>query len=367
MAHIWIEDNRRALLTQEDKMHDDEFMCKQCQQVKPGAAFSRQRGKADERCKICEECERLNRQERHRRLIIQKEIWQQPEREETKQKELERKIAFHQAYEERWRERENWYLQQPDRLCKACHRILPATAFGGNFSTNNFVLHTRCRSCHEALRERHQPVCCVCQVQTTRANFLSRFNGYELRSNGIAISLCCKACEETFSALPEMRQDSLIRSICQRSFPAGQVIYAEVDPESCEIRYIGRTGQPQRRHAQHLKDASSVAGRWGTEKKEWYTRSNWIQTLSDHGLTPFMQILHAVENSPLVVEWEQRYIWYGIQQGWRLLNVEAVDEELVAHIQSASIDFLTVPFEKLVQQHFFSSHGLVAFLHKYYS
>jgi hypothetical protein len=351
------KDEMRAM-----EMQDDECVCKQCQQIKPRMAFLRH-----EHCKICCECEQFNLQARHRRLTVQKEIWHLQEREETRQKELERKIALHQAYEERWRERKNWYLQQPDRLCKACHRSLPATAFGGNFSANNFVLHTRCRSCHAALRERHQPVCCVCQVQTTRTNLLSRFSGYELRSNGTAISLCCKACEETFSALSEAQQDMLIRACCQKSFPAGQVIYAEVDPGSCEIRYIGRTGQPQRRHAQHLKDASSVAGRWGAEKKERYTRSNWIQALSDRGLTPFMRILHSVEISPLVVEWEQRYIWHGIQQGWRLLNVEAVDEEQVTHIQSTSINFLTVSFEELVQQHFFLSHGLAAFLHKYYS
>jgi hypothetical protein len=216
------------------------------------------------------------------------------------------------------------------------------------------------------LRERHQPVCWICQKKTTYVGFLSHFNGYALRGNGTSISLCCKACEEIFSTLSETRQGMLIRSCCQRSFPVGQVIYAEVDPESCEIRYIGRTGKPQRRHAQHLKEASPVVGRWGTEKKEWYTRNNWVQELSDRGLTPFMQILHAVDISPLVVEWEQRYIWHGIQQGWRLLNVEAVDEELIAHIQSTSLDFLTVPFETLVQQHFFSAHGLVAFLHEYY-
>jgi hypothetical protein len=346
-------------------MQDNGRVCGQCQQMKPHMAFARYKGKVDERRKVCRECEQLNQQERHRRLAMQKEIWQQPGREEMRRKNLERKVAVHQAYEERWRERERWYLQQPDRLCKTCHQILPATAFGGSFSANHFVLHTRCKPCHEAVRERYQPVCCVCQMQTARTNFISCFNGYELRGNGASISLCCKACEETFSALSKVQQDMLIRSCCQRSFPAGQVIYAEVDPESCEIHYIGRTGKPQRRHAQHLKDVSPVVGRWGAEKKEWYTRSNWVQELSERGLTPFMKILHAVDISPLVVEWEQRYIWHGIQQGWRLLNVEAVDEKLATHIQSASLDFLTVSFETLVQQHFFSSYGLVAFLHKH--
>jgi CsoR family transcriptional regulator, copper-sensing transcriptional repressor len=71
----------------------------------------------------------------------------------------------------------------------------------------------------------------------------------------------------------------LIHCCCQRAFPADQVIYAEVDPETGEIRYIGRTSRPQRRHAQHLQDASSTAAHWGSGKKVWYTRRNRIQAL----------------------------------------------------------------------------------------
>ncbi len=342
---------------------DDGSMCRQCQQIKPRTAFVPHGGKANEYRKVCRECEQLNQIERHRRLAARKELWQQLERKEAKREELEKKIAFHQVYEERRREREQWYLQQPDRLCKACHQVLPATAFGGHFSATTFVLHTRCRSCHEASCERHRPVCCVCQQKKA---LLSHFKGYALHDAGAAIALYCKACEEVFFTLSEAQQNMLIRSSCQRSFPTGQVIYAEVDPESDQIRYIGRTSQPQRRHAQHLKDASSIAGRWGAEKKAWYTRSNWIWELAARGLTPCMQILYPVAIAPLVVEWEQRYIWHGIQQGWELLNVEAVDEDLVAHIHSTSIDFLTASFEALVQQRFFPPHGLAAFLHKYY-
>ena len=75
-----------------------------------------------------------------------------------------------------------------------------------------------------------------------------------------------------------------------------------------------------------------------------------------------MHILHSVAVSPLVVEWEQRYIWHGMQQGWRLLNAQTMDEGLVARVNAARFDFLQVPFEILVQQHFFSRNGLEAFL-----
>jgi hypothetical protein len=79
-----------------------------------------------------------------------------------------------------------------------------------------------------------------------------------------------------------------------------------------------------------------------------------------------MRILQTVERSPLVVEWEQRYLWHGIQQQWRLLNVEIMDEDLTARVRASSLNFLQVSFEQLVQQGFFLSHGLAAFLHKWF-
>ena len=91
-----------------------------------------------------------------------------------------------------------------------------------------------------------------------------------------------------------------------------------------------------------------------------------MHALSEKGLTPSMEILQNITISSLVVEWEQRFIWHGIQQGWKLLNGETMDETLVARVKAADIDFLQVPFELLVQQDFFSSHGLAAFLHKWH-
>ena len=91
-----------------------------------------------------------------------------------------------------------------------------------------------------------------------------------------------------------------------------------------------------------------------------------MYALLEKGLTPSMQILQNIAVSPLVVEWEQRFIWHGMQRGWKLLNGEAMDETLVARTQEARFDFLQVPFELLVQQQFFSSHSLAAFLHKWH-
>lgn len=72
---------------------------------------------------------------------------------------------------------------------------------------------------------------------------------------------------------------------------------------------------------------------------------------------PSMHILQKVNISPLVVEWEQHFIWHGIEQGWKLLNGETMDEELVGRVKTSRFDFLQVSFELLMQQHFFHRTG----------
>ncbi len=347
---------------------EGERWCLRCKEIKPLLAFSQRKGKADVFRNICQACEQSKQEERRRRVAIQRGIWQeqQGEREERKQSEWERRTALRQTYEERQQERERWYHEQPDRHCRTCQQMLPATAFGGVSSLDGITLYTRCVLCHEALHERRQLPCCLCQQKIPCGDFLSLYDGYELCGNGTSISLCCKGCEAVFSRLSDDQRALYIHSCCQRALPAGQVIYAEIDPETNEIRYVGRTGNPKRRHAQHIDDVSPTIGEWGAEKKTWYTRSNWMYALAEKGLEPSMHILKSIEVSPLVIEWELRYIWHGIQQGWRLLNIETMDEKLVARVKASSINFLEASFETLVQQHFFSSHELVAFIRKWY-
>jgi hypothetical protein len=341
--------------------------CLHCEKFRPLSAFSQHKGKGAERRNICQECERLNQQARYRHLETQRARWQLSQaREERRQQAWERSIALRQVYEQRQQEKVHWYRQQPDRRCCTCRQSLPATAFGALSSANGFTLQMRCRRCHEIWHENRQLACCLCQKKVARRDSLSSYDGYALCGDGTWISLYCKECEPTFRNLSEKRQADYIHACCQRSFSVGQVIYAEVDPETNEIRYVGRTGKPKRRHAQHLSDASPRKCQWGAERKAWYTRGNWMYDLAEKELMPSMQILKYIGVLPLVVEWEQRYIWHGIQQGWRLLNSEAMDEELVTRVKAASFDFLQVPFELLVQQHFFATPGLVALLHLWY-
>ena len=185
----------------EVELQKGERWCLQCQKSKPFSAFSGRKGKMHEHKKICCACEQFNQDERHRRLATQsKTRQQQQEWEKRKQQEWERRVALRRAHEQRQREKEHWYLQQPDRRCQMCHHLLPASAFGGIFSANDFILHTRCATCHEALRARSQLACCLCQEKTSRRNFLSSYEGYALCGDGAWISLCCRECESTFSS-----------------------------------------------------------------------------------------------------------------------------------------------------------------------
>ncbi|MBA2394326.1 MAG: hypothetical protein H0V70_16480 [Ktedonobacteraceae bacterium] len=345
---------------------EDEKLCLQCKKIRPLADFSQYKGKATDHRKICRECEQFKQYERHCRVIAQRETWQTQERAERRHQSWQRSVTLRQMHEERWREREHWYLQQPERRCRACQQIFPASAFGGSTTPAGFMLHVHCKACHAALLERRMPVCCLCQKRVVHRNFLATFNGYILCGDGIAFSLCCEDCAMAFHKLSSAQQDIYIHACCQRTFPMGQVIYAEVDPLTDEIRYVGRTGRPERRHAQHLCDRSAIAGQWGAQKTACYTRRNWMQALVEQGLQPSMQILYHVGISPLVLEWEQRFIWHGMQQGWRLLNWETMDENLVARVRTAHYNFLQTPFELLVEQHFFAANDLVAFLHTRY-
>lgn len=343
---------------------EDTQCCLQCERIQVLSAFARRKGKVDAHKHICSACEQVNQEKRHQRVMAQRVMWQQEEREQKRQSEWARRVMFRQVQIERRQALERWYLQQPDRRCPMCHQLKPATAFQRSSPEKH---RTLCATCSEIDQQRYQLACCLCLQKMPRRDFLAYLYGYALRGYGTSLALCCRECEVAFLALSEPRQWIHIDASCQRAFPVGQIIYAETDPDTGAIRYIGRTSKPERRHAQHLTSASSKAGRWGSDNRAWFTRRNWIQALAENGQKPTMRILYPVAISPLVIEWELRYILHGIQQGWPLLNSETMDKELVNRICVSSLHFLEAPFEKLLQHHFFSRYGLAAFLHKWYA
>ena len=263
---------------------------------------------------------------------------------------------------------DDWYRQQPDRRCVTCGVLKPARDFGYSAVVGDLpVLHQRCTSCHhQAMLERRQAPCCLCAQSTPRAQFLDHFQGYRLEGGGTAVSLCCHSCEPAFLALPPEQQRQFIRGACDRTFPAGQVIYTLRDPETQAIRSIGRTNQPAVRYKEHLRERSATRSLWPQTGQEWYTRSNWMHDPFEKRLQPTMTVLHSIERAPLVVEWERRYLCHGIQHGWPLLNYELMDGRFVARARATPVDVLAAPFETVVEAGIFAPRGLEAFIRTWY-
>lgn len=75
----------------------------------------------------------------------------------------------------------------------------------------------------------------------------------------------------------------------------GTVIYGLVDPRDGQVRYVGKTVEPQQRLYMHLWYATS--GRTDTH------RDRWLRVLLAAGAEPVMRVLEEV---PLGVSWEER-------------------------------------------------------------
>jgi len=88
-------------------------------------------------------------------------------------------------------------------------------------------------------------------------------------------------------------------------------IYGLKDPDTQEIRYIGKSNTPKTRYYGHL--ALHVAD-VNLHKKRW------IAKLREDGKRPELVILEKVKDE----EWEDREKWwikYGRDQGWKLTNI----------------------------------------------
>ena len=274
--------------------------------------------------------------------------------------------------EERKRELDEWFQLQPEKLCIACRETKKADNFGySQFNRRGDgllepILHQRCKPCHQAWRDKLDTLCHICGNKTKSRNYLRKAHGYSLIGNGLkSIQICCETCEPAFLALPINQQKALICKACNKAYPTGQVIYGLYDPRDNKVRNIGRTSDTKRRFRDHLKSSSPLLHIY-EDRKQWYTKSNWIYDLLTQRLEPIMKIIKYVDISPKAPEWERRYILHGIQQGWELLNIETMDEHLVNRAQNSHLNFLEAPFEGLVKHRFFRENGLEAFVHKWY-
>lgn len=199
---------------------------------------------------------------------------------------------------------------------------------------------------------------------------MNYFEGYALFGGGVRIALCCQSCEATFLALPRSQQQAHIATRVSALFPSPQQIYAEVDPITQHIRYVGRSGHVQRRHNEHKRhiyQEQHVFTSYDQETKQaveivWTSRANWMFTLQQQGLEPQQQILHTVQPARYVIEYERRFILHGIQVGWPLANTDAFSDKKA---QASTLDFLHAPFGELVDAGWFSKRGIEAFIRAY--
>lgn len=95
-------------------------------------------------------------------------------------------------------------------------------------------------------------------------------------------------------------------------------IYALCDPDTNEVRYVGKSDSPQKRYREHLR----------TDSKCTYC-ARWIQSLMRQGKRPHIQILEEVTDN--WVEREQWWIAEMRRRGARLTNLTDGGEGIVGY------------------------------------
>lgn len=85
-------------------------------------------------------------------------------------------------------------------------------------------------------------------------------------------------------------------------------IYALGDPDTCEIRYIGKSIRPVERLQNHMNEVSNCH------------RSNWLQSLKRAGKRPLMTIIEQITGDMPWQPSERYWIARGRALGWPLTN-----------------------------------------------
>ena len=86
-------------------------------------------------------------------------------------------------------------------------------------------------------------------------------------------------------------------------------IYKLIDPETNQVRYIGKSNDPKQRLKAHYNKA-----RYKPTHK-----FNWIKTLKDRGIRPIMEIIEEV-SIEIWKEREKYWIMFYLEQGFSLTN-----------------------------------------------
>lgn len=89
--------------------------------------------------------------------------------------------------------------------------------------------------------------------------------------------------------------------------PKTTFIYVLIDPETQEVRYVGKANNPQVRFGSHLRDKQNTH------------KTNWIRKLQSKGLKPLMEVIEEVPYE----QWKERemfWIAFYQAQGCNLTN-----------------------------------------------
>ena len=87
-------------------------------------------------------------------------------------------------------------------------------------------------------------------------------------------------------------------------------IYGLEDPETHEIRYVGKAKNPKARYRQHL---------YGHDLSNNH-KQNWINSLLEKGLRPELIVLEETDDKHWEVR-EKYWIKFGLDNDWPLVNI----------------------------------------------
>jgi hypothetical protein len=88
-------------------------------------------------------------------------------------------------------------------------------------------------------------------------------------------------------------------------------IYGLKDPNTQEIRYIGKSDNPKKRYASHLALSKADVNKH---------KKRWIASLKRTGQKPELVILERISDK----QWQDRECWWiqhGRDSGWKLTNI----------------------------------------------
>jgi len=122
---------------------------------------------------------------------------------------------------------------------------------------------------------------------------------------------------------------------CQDYTP--HLIYTLTCPLLGMVRYVGITMQSLNKRLQ-----GHVRGDSGTKRK-----NDWIEALKQHDLKPVIALVSEAPNEQQAKRAEMQYILHYIQQGYPLVNGEAMDSQLVLDTQNSMINFLEASEEEI--------------------